>query len=96
MCRNVDWAQDSLQRKILIENPSTYFDNSKSELLETDFLSQVTKRTGVQILLDATNIYVSGKNDGFEVEKYIEAIEPSLVAEVHLAGHPEERVDDKH
>lgn len=95
VCRNIDVVHNSLQRGILIENPSSYFDNAASDMSETEFLSQIAHTTGARILLDANNIYVNAKNNGFSAEHYIDSIAPHLIAEVHLAGHAEEKVEQE-
>lgn len=84
---NIDYAQNKLGRTILIENVSTYMSFKQSEMTEWNFLEEVIKRTDAGILLDINNIYVNAKNHNFDAEKYIEAIPPSLVKQIHLAGY---------
>jgi uncharacterized protein (UPF0276 family) len=38
-------------------------------------------------LLDLNNIYVAARNFGFEPQRYLDAMEPGAVLEIHLAGH---------
>ena len=44
-------------------------------------------RADCGILLDVNNVYVSAVNHGFDPEKYLAAIPPERVWEIHLAGH---------
>jgi uncharacterized protein (UPF0276 family) len=84
---NIDRTQNFLQRQILLENPSSYFQLSYSTFSEWDFLVTLARNSGAGILLDINNIYVSAFNHGFNAENYIENIPPELVGEIHLAGH---------
>jgi len=85
--QNIDQTQTLLQRQILVENPSSYFELTNSEFSECEFLITLAKRSGCKILLDVNNVYVSACNHGFDAKQYIAAIDPALVSEIHLAGH---------
>ena len=85
--RNVTEAQEFFGRTILVENPSRYLALSESEMEETDFIHALCRRTGCGLLLDLNNVYVSAHNLGFSPEAYVDAIDPQLVGEIHLAGH---------
>jgi uncharacterized protein (UPF0276 family) len=84
---NIDYAQNYLQRTLLIENPSSYLEYQTSTYSETEFLAELVKRTEVNILLDVNNIYVSSFNHGWNPHEYIQAIPVHAVQEIHLAGH---------
>ncbi len=86
---NIDKAQQILDQKILIENPSTYLKYKGDEIYEPDFLNDLCLKTGCGILLDVNNIYVSSYNNGFSSQKYLESIDANYVKEIHLAGHSE-------
>ena len=85
--RNVEQAQAHLGRRILLENPSTYFRFRHSTIPEWEFLAEVARRTGCGILCDVNNIYVSACNHAFSPAAYLEALPASAVGEIHLAGH---------
>ncbi len=86
-CWRVIDAQQFLGRRILIENPSTYLRFAESTIPEPEFLCEVARITGCGILLDVNNVHVSAFNHGFDATRYLEAIPPRCVAELHLAGH---------
>ena len=86
-CRHVDEAQEALGRRLLIENPSSYFRYRHSTIPEAEFLTEVAVRTGCGILCDVNNIYVSASNFGFEPLAYLEALPIAAIGEIHLAGH---------
>ncbi len=83
---HVDEVQEALGRQILIENPSTYIAFEATELAETEFLSELARRTGCGLLLDVNNVYVSAQNHGFDADAYIDAFPVKHVHEIHLAG----------
>jgi uncharacterized protein (UPF0276 family) len=85
--RHVDQLQETVGRRVLIENPSTYVRFTASDMEETEFLAELARRTGCGLLLDVNNVYVSGTNHDFSVEAYIDAFPVSEVGEIHLAGH---------
>jgi uncharacterized protein (UPF0276 family) len=87
VCRHVDQTQAFLQRRILLENPSTYLRFAHSTLPEWEFLAAVARRTGCGILCDVNNIYVSACNHGWDASTYLAALPPAAVGEIHLAGH---------
>jgi uncharacterized protein (UPF0276 family) len=83
----VDAVQERLGRPIALENASTYLTFAGSTIPEWEFLAEVANRAGCGILLDVNNVYVSARNHGFDPEKYIAAIPPERVWQIHLAGH---------
>jgi uncharacterized protein (UPF0276 family) len=93
-CWRVIDAQEFLGRRILIENPSTYLQFAESIIPEPEFLREVARITGCGILLDVNNVHVSAFNHGFDAARYLDAIPPRCVGELHLAGHT--RVGDGH
>ncbi len=84
---NIDNAQAYLQRKLLVENPSTYIAFSEDHYSEPDFINTLCKKTGCGILLDINNVFVSASNNGFDPYQYLDEISSEQVAEIHLAGH---------
>jgi uncharacterized protein (UPF0276 family) len=84
---NVSRAQDVLERRIAIENPSHYLRIDGHSWGEIDFLGELARRTGCGLLLDVNNVYVSARNLGFPAGDYIDAFPGEAVMEIHLAGH---------
>jgi uncharacterized protein len=85
--RHVDELQERLGRQVLIENPSTYMHYRHSTIPEWEFLATLSDRTGCKILCDVNNIYVSCCNHGWDPLKYLAALPPERIGEIHLAGH---------
>ncbi|WP_093512170.1 DUF692 domain-containing protein [Pseudomonas sp. NFPP28] len=90
VCEHVDQVQSTLKRTMLLENPSTYLQFQRSTLDETDFISEIIRRTGCGLLLDVNNVYVSCINHQRDPQSYIDALPLHTVGEIHLAGFAED------
>lgn len=87
VCRHVEETQDYLQRRILVENPSSYLTFAHSTIPEWEFIAAIAARTGCGILCDVNNIYVSAHNHGWNASTYLAALPADKIGEIHLAGH---------
>lgn len=86
VCARIDEVQTELQRSILIENITRYLTWQDSTISEGEFMAEVVKRTGCEILLDLNNLYVNAVNFHLDPVKFMDAIPPDAVREIHLAG----------
>jgi uncharacterized protein len=86
-CEHVDQAQNTLGRRLLVENPAAYLRFCHSTIDEVEFLDAVVAQTGCGLLCDVNNMYVNAQNFGFDPVAYLDALPPEAVAEIHLAGH---------
>lgn len=91
---HVQQVQERLQRRVLIENPSTYVAVAGSAMEEADFLAELVVRSGCGLLLDLNNVVVSQHNRGGSPTDYLERYPLMAVGQIHLAGHAIERLDD--
>jgi uncharacterized protein len=80
-------VQEMVERRILIENVSSYMEFTLSTMSEWEFLAAVAEEADCGILLDINNIYVNAFNQQFDPRVYIDAIPVNRVAQFHLAGH---------
>ncbi|MCI4440243.1 DUF692 domain-containing protein [Tibeticola sp.] len=97
LCRNVTQVQERLRRPIAVENLSAYVRWRDAQWDEPAFLSALARRTGCHLLVDVNNLYVNALNDARHFggsadplqacQRWIDAIDPEHVAEIHLAGH---------
>ena len=92
LATNIGMVQDTLDRPILIENPTHYLSLSDHSWSETSFLAELARRSGCGLLIDVNNVAVGAHNLGYDAAAWLEAIPGELVAEIHLAGHS---VDDE-
>jgi uncharacterized protein len=91
--RNVYRLQEALGRQVSIENPSGYLGFVHSTMSEPEFLSELARRSGCGLLLDANNIHVTAHNLGFDPACWLEGVPATAITEFHLAGHAMNHVD---
>ncbi|MXN65336.1 DUF692 family protein [Stappia sp. GBMRC 2046] len=94
VCDHIDEVQDTLGRRMLLENPSTYVAFEQSTMSELDFLREIVRRTGCGLLLDVNNVYVSAVNHETSPEDYLDSFPVEHVGEIHLGGHAPD-IDDE-
>lgn len=90
---HIDEVQTTLGRQMLLENPSSYLAFAESEMSETAFLRDLTRRTGCGLLLDVNNVFVSATNLNLDARAYIANFPMESVGEIHLGGHDEDQDD---
>jgi uncharacterized protein (UPF0276 family) len=86
---NVAKVQDTLRRRLLVENPSSYLRFRHSTIPEPEFLAALVARTGCGLLCDVNNIHVTCANLGGDAAEYLDALPATAIGEIHLAGHAE-------
>lgn len=92
MVRHVQQVQDRLQRPLLVENISAYLRWADDHLAEPEFFNALARRSGCGLLLDVNNLVVNSLNRGAadpvaDACAWVDAIEPGIVGEIHLAGY---------
>ncbi|MDH6268420.1 uncharacterized protein (UPF0276 family) [Rhizobium sp. SG_E_25_P2] len=92
--RHVDQVQEVLGRRMLLENPATYLLFEASDIEETEFLSEIARRTGCGLLLDINNVFVAAANHNLDPRAYLARFPLAHVGEIHLSGHSE--TEDEH
>lgn len=91
----VQQVQERLKRPILVEHLSSYLRWQDMEMDEPAFFMALCRRSGCGLLLDLNNLVVNALNDGApspdevsrRVAAWVDALDPEVVGEVHLAGH---------
>jgi uncharacterized protein (UPF0276 family) len=83
----VDYVQERLGRRLCLENVSTYVQFDQSEMMEWEFIAELTRRTGCWLLFDVNNVYVSAFNHGYDARAFLNGIPADRVVQFHLAGH---------
>ena len=90
---HVEKVQECLGRRILIENPSTYFAYGEPDMPEVEFIREMQRRTGCGLILDVNNVFISANNQQTSAADYLSEFPIEAVGEIHLAGHADD-VDD--
>lgn len=83
----VNQVQQTIGRRLLLENPSAYVAYDQQEMSEVDFYCQLVNITGCGILLDVNNLYVNQMNLGQDPIHYIRQLPKDCVGQIHLSGH---------
>lgn len=96
MVGHVQQVQERLGRAMLVENISAYVGWAGDTLAEPEFFNELARRSGCGLVLDVNNLFVNARNDGHapeaaarEAMRWVDAIRPGSVGEIHLAGHCE-------
>ena len=96
LVRHVDQVQQRLGRPMLVENISAYVGWAGDTLAEPEFFNELTRRSGCGLLLDVNNLVVNARNAGLapdeaarEAMRWVDAVRPGSVGEIHVAGHCE-------
>ena len=87
LIRHIRQAQDVLERRLVVENVSSYVRYGASGTTEWEFLTHVANESDCDLLLDVNNIYVSSVNHGFDPLTYLRALPAKRIRQIHLAGH---------
>ena len=87
LTQRLQQVQDALGCPILMENVSSYVTYQADEMSEWEFIAELAKRSGCDLLLDVNNVYVSSVNHGFDPHAFIDAMPARHVRQIHLAGH---------
>lgn len=95
VCQRVNQLQEFLQRRVLIENVSSYLRFVQDDMSEAEFLAALVKRTGCGILLDINNLYVNQHNhdeSALTALQVMAGLPVNSVGEIHLAGHSQTEI----
>ena len=80
-------VQDVLERRLVLEDPSSYVTFADSTMNEWEFVSRMAEEADCGLLLDVNNVYVSSVNHDFDPVDYVEGVPHERVVQCHLAGH---------
>jgi uncharacterized protein len=80
-------VQEFLERRIVLENPSSYVTFADSTMSEWEFITRMAEEADCGLLLDVNNVYVSSFNHDFSAEEYVRSVPQERIVQFHLAGH---------
>ena len=80
-------AQDAIDTELAVENITYYAHAGRPEMDEAEFVSEVVRASGCALLLDVNNVYVNGRNHGFDPREVIAKMPLARVVQIHVAGH---------
>jgi uncharacterized protein (UPF0276 family) len=79
-------VQSRISVPFLLENITYIFDWPDSALSDAEFLGLICAETGAGILLDVENLYLNGRNHGFDPYVFLDGLPANAVKELHVAG----------
>ncbi|MCC4817011.1 hypothetical protein BCU85_16770 [Vibrio lentus] len=79
-------VQDIIQRPLVMENIS-YYHNYGDEMPEGEFIAEIAKRSGCELLVDINNLYVNSQNHHFDASQMLKALPSDAIRYYHIAGH---------
>lgn len=80
-------VQDFIEVPFALENISSYADFTGNEMTEWEFYISIANQADIGLMLDVNNIYVSGRNQGYDPQQFLKHIPYERVVQIHLAGH---------
>jgi hypothetical protein len=86
LAAHIQEIQQELGRPYLVENPSSYVGFGASTMTEVEFLGELVRRTGCQLLCDVSNVHLSAHNMGYDAQHYIDGLPAQAIQELHLGG----------
>lgn len=85
-------VQDILERRIALENASTYA-SPMQQMNEWEFIRAVLERSDCDLLLDVNNLYVNSINHRYDPSQFLDGIPGERIRYIHIAGHYTEAAD---
>ena len=86
LAAHIHEVQEGLGRPYLVENPSSYVGFGTSTMNEVDFLGELVRLTGCQLLCDVSNVHLSAHNMGYDAYQYIDGLPADAIGELDLGG----------
>ena len=90
----IQTVQDIIKRPLVLENVSYYMAPGQ-EISETEFIQEVLRQSGCELLLDVNNVYVNSVNHRYDAKEFIRAMPTDKIVYGHIAGHYDEADDLK-
>jgi len=86
IANKIDLIQTKFKIPFLIENISSYVRFKHSQMTESEFIKELSRKTGCGILLDVNNIVVTCHNHQESIADFCNNIPFDKVMQIHMAG----------
>lgn len=85
------------RKRLLLENITSHV-RLEGEWSEPEFLNRLCEASGCGLLLDVTNLYVNGRNHGFDPRDWLRDLDVRRIVQLHVVGYTERdgRWHDEH
>lgn len=80
-------VQRRIEAPLLLENATFYAHMPGATMDEAAFLSATLEAGDCGMLLDVNNVYVNGRNHGFDPFAFLDRMPMERVRQIHVAGH---------
>lgn len=77
---------DQCAKPLILENITSHL-RMEGEMRETDFLNELCDSADCGLLLDVTNLYINGRNHGFDPIGWLKQINPERIVQLHIVGY---------
>ncbi|MEV4921283.1 multinuclear non-heme iron-dependent oxidative enzyme ApyH [Streptomyces roseoverticillatus] len=88
--RSLERAASRFSVPLIVENPPVYFPMPGSTMSQVEFISEVTARSGVGLLLDLAHFCITSRTLGYDAPAELARFPLDRVVEVHVSGFSEE------
>jgi uncharacterized protein (UPF0276 family) len=89
VCERVTRLQERYSIPFLLENVARILPDPEGDYDEAGFLNELCLRTGCGLLLDVYNLECDAHNNGFDIDRFLDALDLGAVRELHVAGGTE-------
>jgi uncharacterized protein len=86
LCERIRRLQEAYRLPFLVENIVHMLPDAPFDYTEASFLNALAERTGCGLILDVYNLECDAHNQGFDIDRFLDELEPCHVWEIHLAG----------
>jgi uncharacterized protein (UPF0276 family) len=86
VCERVESIQDRYGVPFLLEHVIGLLPDAPAEFTPAGFLNAITSRTGCGLILDAYNLECDVRNQGLDINAFLDELDLGPVRELHLAG----------
>jgi uncharacterized protein len=89
VCERVIRLQERYPAPFLLENIARMLPDPDGDYDEAGFVNELCKRTGCGLVLDVYNLQCDAHNHGFDIDRFLDALDLGAVRELHVAGGTE-------
>ncbi|QIZ77109.1 DUF692 domain-containing protein [Ferrimonas lipolytica] len=90
LCASIGRVQDYFKRPFILENVSRYLSYPDDQLNEGVLLTQLVQKTGIGLLFDINNLFVTAHNLNLNSDQMLANLPLSAVSYYHLGGHQQQ------
>lgn len=86
LTRNIEEVKKRIAAPLILENITYEMTFPSSEMSEPQFISRLLEETDCGMLLDATNLYINSRNNGYDPRGFLDQLPLHRVVQLHFVG----------